>query len=106
MSPEQLRGKKLDGRTDLYSLGVLMFQLLTGRLPYKAESLTQLMYKITNEPTPDLFVLRPELAENGACIKEIVEKLLQKEADDRYQDGKKLARDLLACAKKLSVKKS
>ena len=105
MSPEQLRGKKLDGRTDLYSLGVLMFQLLTGRLPYKAESLTQLMYKITNEPPPDLFVLRPDLKENGACIREIINKLLQKDADDRYQDGKKLARDLLACAKKMAGKK-
>ena len=105
MSPEQLRGKKLDGRTDLYSLGVLMFQLLTGRLPYKADSLTQLMYKITNEPAPDLFALRPDLKENGDCIREILEKLLQKEADDRYQDGKKLARDLLACAKKMVGKK-
>ncbi len=105
MSPEQLRGKKLDGRTDLYSLGVLMFQLLTGRLPYKAESLTQLMYKITNEPPPDLFALRPDLKENGDCIREILDKLLQKEADDRYQDGKKLARDLLACAKKMVGKK-
>jgi serine/threonine-protein kinase len=105
MSPEQLRGKKLDGRTDLYSLGVLMFQLLTGRLPYKAESLTQLMYKITNEPTPDLFALRPDLEENGSCVKEVIEKLLQKDADDRYQDGKKLARDLLACAKKMTGKK-
>ena len=105
MSPEQLRGKKLDGRTDLYSLGVLMFQLLTARLPYKADSLTQLMYKITNEPPPDLFALRPELKENGAGIKEILDKLLQKDADDRYQDGKKLARDLLACAKKMAGKK-
>ncbi len=105
MSPEQLRGKKLDGRTDLYSLGVLMFQLLTGRLPYKADSLTQLMYKITNESHPDLFALRPDLKENGECIREILDKLLQKEADDRYQDGKKLARDLLACAKKMVGKK-
>ncbi len=105
MSPEQLRGKKLDGRTDLYSLGVLMFQLLTGHLPYKADSLTQLMYKITNEPPPDLFALRPDLKENGDCIREILDKLLQKEADDRYQDGKKLARDLLACAKKMVGKK-
>jgi CHASE2 domain-containing sensor protein/tRNA A-37 threonylcarbamoyl transferase component Bud32 len=105
MSPEQLRGKKLDGRTDLYSLGVLMFQLLTARLPYKAESLTQLMYKITNEPPPDLFALRPELKDNGVCIPEILNKLLQKDADDRYQDGKKLARDLLACAKKMAGKK-
>ena len=101
MSPEQLRGKKLDGRTDLYSLGVLMFQLLTGRLPYKADSLTQLMYKITNEPAPDLFAIRPDLEENGDCIRTILNTLLKKEADDRYQDGKKLARDLLACAKKM-----
>ena len=105
MSPEQLRGKKLDGRTDLYSLGVLMFQLLTGRLPYKAESLTQLMYKITNEAPPDLFVLRPELKDNGQCVKDIVDKLLQKDAEDRYQDGKKLARDLLTCAKKMAGRK-
>ena len=82
-----------------------MFQLLTGRLPYKADSLTQLMYKITNEPAPDLFALRPDLKENGDCIREILEKLLQKQADDRYQDGKKLARDLLACAKKMVGKK-
>ncbi|MEA1889226.1 MAG: serine/threonine-protein kinase [Pseudomonadota bacterium] len=105
MSPEQLRGKKLDGRTDLYSLGVLMFQLLTGRLPYKADSLTQLMYKITKEPPPDLFAVQPDLKENGECIKVILDKLLQKEADDRYQDGKKLERDLLACARKMAGKK-
>jgi CHASE2 domain-containing sensor protein/tRNA A-37 threonylcarbamoyl transferase component Bud32 len=106
MSPEQLRGKKLDGRTDLYSLGILMFQLLTGQLPYKGESLTQLMYKITKEPPPDLFALRPDLKENGECIREILDKLLQKEADDRYQDGKKLARDLLTCAKNMAGKSS
>jgi len=105
MSPEQLRGKKLDGRTDLYSLGVLMFQLLTARLPYKADSLTKLMYKITNESPPDLFVLRPDLKQNGECIREILDKLLKKDADDRYQDGKKLARDLLTCAKKMAGKK-
>ena len=105
MSPEQLRGKELDGRTDLYSLGVLMFQLLTARLPYKADSLTQLMYKITNEPPPDLFALRPDLEENGDCVRKILDKLLQKDADDRYQDGKRLARDLLACAKKMVGKK-
>ncbi len=106
MSPEQLRGKKLDGRTDLYSLGILMFQLLTGQLPYKGESLTQLMYKITKEPPPDLFSLRPDLKENGECIRDILDKLLQKEADDRYQDGKKLARDLLTCAKNMAGKSS
>lgn len=105
MSPEQLRGKKLDGRTDLYSLGVLLFQLLSGRLPYKADSLTQLMVKITSADLPDLLSLRPELKDKGACIIEIVNELLQKEPDDRYQDGKKLARDLLACARTMASKK-
>ena len=105
MSPEQLRGKKLDGRTDLYSLGVLLFQLLTGHLPYRADSLTRLMVKITSADLPDLLSLRPELKDNGACIAEIINKLLQKEADNRYQDGKKLSRDLLACARSMAAKK-
>jgi len=105
MSPEQLRGKALDGRTDLYSLGVLLFQLLTGQLPYRAESLSQLMYKITREEPPDLFELRPELREQGECIHAIIDKLLQKDPNDRYQDGKKLARDLLACAKRMAGRK-
>ena len=105
MSPEQLRGKKLDGRTDLYSLGVLMFQLLTGHLPYKADSLTQLMAKITSAEPPDMLALRPELKENGICISEIVYKLLRKDADHRYQDGKTLSKDLLACARAMAGKK-
>jgi serine/threonine-protein kinase len=105
MSPEQLRGKELDGRTDLYSLGVLLYQLLSGQLPYKADSLTQLMVKITSGDPADLVSLRPELKEHGQCIVEIVGKLLQKDADNRYQDGKKLSRDLLACAKTMAAGK-
>jgi len=105
MSPEQLRGKELDGRTDLYSLGVLLYQLLSGQLPYKADSLTQLMVKITSGDPADLVSLRPELKEHGQCIVEIVGKLLQKDADNRYQDGKKLSRDLLACAKSMAAGK-
>ena len=105
MSPEQLRGKELDGRTDLYSLGVLLYQLLSGQLPYKADSLTQLMVKITSGDPADLVSLRPELKERGQCIVEIVDKLLQKDVDNRYQDGKKLSRDLLACAKSMAAGK-
>lgn len=105
MSPEQLRGKELDGRTDLYSLGVLLYQLLSGQLPYRADSLTQLMVKITSGDPADLLELRPELKGSGECIVEIVNKLLQKEAENRYQDGKKLSRDLLACAKQMAARK-
>jgi serine/threonine protein kinase len=53
MSPEQLAGKKVDGRSDLYSLGVMLFQMLTGVLPFRGESMAELMYKIANEEAPD-----------------------------------------------------
>jgi serine/threonine-protein kinase len=48
MSPEQLAGKKVDGRSDLYSLGVMLFQLLAGVLPFRGDSMAELMYKIAN----------------------------------------------------------
>jgi hypothetical protein len=63
------------------------------------------MYKITKEEPPDLLALRPDLQDNGRCIRDIIHKLLEKEADKRYQDGKKLARDLLGCAKKMASRK-
>jgi serine/threonine protein kinase len=63
MSPEQLAGKKVDGRSDLYSLGVMLFQMLTGVLPFRGESMAELMYKIANEEAPDLRVIRSELPE-------------------------------------------
>lgn len=61
MSPEQLAGQHIDGRSDLYSLGVTLFQLLTGVLPLKGESMAALMYQIANEAPPDVRSLRPDL---------------------------------------------
>jgi len=63
MSPEQLAGKKVDGRSDLYSLGVMLYQLLTGVLPFRGESMAELMYKIANEEAADLRIHRSDLAE-------------------------------------------
>lgn len=91
MSPEQIAGRKVDGRSDLYSLGVMCFQLLAGALPFRGESMTELMYKIANETAPDLRTLRPELS---GRLADVVAQALQKQLALRYQDGSQFAADL------------
>ncbi|HYD78725.1 MAG TPA: serine/threonine-protein kinase [Paucimonas sp.] len=91
MSPEQVAGEKLDGRSDLFSLGVMLFQLLTGRLPFQADSLARLMYMIANEAAPNVRSIRPELPEKLANI---VALALSKKVESRYQDGNRLAAHL------------
>ncbi len=66
MSPEQIAGKKVDGRSDLYSLGVMLFQMLTGVLPFRGDSMAELMYKIASEEAPDVRVMRAEIPERLA----------------------------------------
>ena len=91
MSPEQIAGKKVDGRSDLYSLGVMLYQMLTGVLPFRGESMAELMYKIANEEAPDLRVARKDLPERLA---QVVARALSKKPELRYQDGDEFARDL------------
>jgi CHASE2 domain-containing sensor protein/predicted Ser/Thr protein kinase len=91
MSPEQLAGKKVDGRSDLFSLGVTLYQLLSGSLPFQADSMAALMMKITNESQAPLTMLRPDLP---AAVDPIIDRALQKNADARYQRGADFARDL------------
>lgn len=98
MSPEQLAGKKVDGRSDLFSLGVMFYQLLTGSLPFKADSMASLMFKITNEEAPDIKTLRADLPD---CLAAIINKTLIKDADKRYQTGTEMAHDLKLCQMKL-----
>jgi serine/threonine-protein kinase len=91
MSPEQVAGKKVDGRSDLYSLGVMFYQMLSGSAPFRAESMASLMYKITNEPAPNLLQARPDLAQQLPMLAAIIDKALSKDPADRFQNGQEFA---------------
>ena len=94
MSPEQIAGKKVDGRSDLYSLGVMLYQLLSGALPFKAESMAELMFKVANEPAPDLRRTAPSVS---AELARVVAKAMAKRFDERYATGQDMAHDLRQC---------
>ncbi len=93
MSPEQLAGKKVDGRSDLFSLGVMLYQMLSGSLPFKADSMASLMFKITNEEAADVRTIRAEIPESLSAV---IDKALTKDADQRFQTGAEFASALKA----------
>jgi serine/threonine-protein kinase len=95
MSPEQLEGRTLDGRSDQFALGVSLYQLLCGQLPFRAESMPRLMHKIATEPHAQIRLVRPDLPES---IGPIVDRVLAKSADDRYVTCAELAAALRTCA--------
>lgn len=93
MSPEQIAGKKVDGRSDLYSLGVMLYQMLTGVLPFRGDSMAELMYKIANQEAADVRIIRKDIPERLAHA---VALALSKRPETRYQDGDQFAADLRA----------
>ncbi len=94
MSPEQVAGKKVDGRADIFSLGVTLYQLSTGRLPFEADSLGSLMFMIANQAHP-----APSKYRSGipSCLTRAINKCLQKEKEKRYQSAAELAAALKRC---------
>ena len=93
MSPEQLAGKKIDGRSDLFSLGVTLYQMLCGKLPFEGESMAQLMYKISNEAPADIRSINPAVPPSLVAF---LERALTKNPDERVQTGEEFAAGLRA----------
>lgn len=94
MSPEQVQQGKLTHQTDIYSLGVVMFRLLTGRLPFEAENTYSLMHKIVNEAPLYIGDLRTDIPE---ALAHIVHKAMEKNTAERYSQWADIAGDLAAC---------
>jgi serine/threonine-protein kinase len=94
MSPEQALGKnnEIDGRTDLYALGVILFQMLAGRPPYESEAFGELMIKHLYEPIPSLIAVRPDLP---AELDVFINRVLAKRKDDRFPSMQSLAQELV-----------
>ena len=88
MAPEQLAGARVDGRADLYALGVMLYQLLTGELPLRGESLSALMYQIANVEPPELRLLCPDAPAELAAL---LRRLLAKQPQDRPDSGAEVA---------------
>jgi serine/threonine-protein kinase len=100
MSPEQIAGKKVDGRSDIFSLGIVLFELLTGQTPFTADNLSALLFSIAHQPHPDIQTLRPDL---HPMVREIVDRALQKELPHRYRRAEEFARELRVCLQSLAA---
>jgi CHASE2 domain-containing sensor protein len=99
MSPEQCMGKRVDGRSDLFSLGVVLYQLVSGKLPFAGESMATLMYSIVNDPPVDIKKVKPDIPPS---LRKVIHNAIGKKLEKRYQTGKKLAQHLGVCLDRLT----
>lgn len=98
MSPEQINSQEIDGRSDIFSLGVVFFELLTGQLPFHGKTLTNLLYQITQVKHPSPREINPKVPK--PC-EQIINKALAKNPDQRFQTAGDLGKYLKALIKKI-----
>lgn len=101
MSPEQLKEEKITTQSDLFSLGVVMYELLTGRHPFLTDSFSRLVNIILNEEPPPMSDFRPDVPQ---VLQDIVSKAMKKDINDRYQMGLEFATDLSRAFDNLEAK--
>jgi serine/threonine-protein kinase len=98
MSPEQINGHEIDGRSDIFSLGVVFFELLTGELPFHGKTLTNLFYQITQGKHPSVRTINPKVPK--PC-EQVIDKALAKEPDQRFQNAGEMAKYLSAVVNRI-----
>jgi eukaryotic-like serine/threonine-protein kinase len=106
MSPEQVAGKKVDGRSDIFSLGVVLFELICGEKPFKGDDITSLMYQVARESHPSIREINPK---TPPVVEKIIDKALEKDPEKRYQKAGQMAEHLkmvLAKIEEMQAKKT
>ncbi|MGB3862710.1 MAG: serine/threonine-protein kinase, partial [Candidatus Aminicenantaceae bacterium] len=91
MSPEQIQGIRVDSRADIFSLGVIIYEMLTGKRPFEGDHITTIVYKIMNEEPTNIREMKKDLPEG---FEQVIKKALEKDSNKRYQSCKELAADL------------
>ncbi|MDQ6994816.1 MAG: serine/threonine-protein kinase [Mariprofundaceae bacterium] len=99
MSPEQLSGKHVDGRSDLFSLGVMMYEMLCGVRPFRGDSMATLMFQIANEPHPDIREYNEAVP---ASVAKLLDHMLAKDPNDRVANGAVVIREIVQCLREMS----
>jgi serine/threonine protein kinase len=91
MAPEQVSGKKVDERADIYSLGIILYELFTGRVPFTGQSAISIGFQQLKDPPPLPSTINPQI---GASVEQVILKALQKDPVQRYRDVSEMKRDL------------